>query len=70
MSKKKDLENRIQGLLSDVAKIEEQMLEEASMREQMEKERFYQTEYFNRQRQEAAAGRLLEVPVIEKKVKE
>ena len=70
VSKKKDLENRIQGLLSDVAKIEEQMLEEASMREQMEKERFYKTEYFNRQRQEAAAGKLHEVPVIEKRVKE
>lgn len=66
-AKRKDLENRIQGLLSDVAKIEEQMLEEASKREQQEKETFYQTEYFNRQRQETVTGRLREQPEIPKK---
>ena len=68
-AKKKDLENRIQGLLSDVAKIEEQMIQEVSIREQKEKDRFFKTEYFNRQRQESVAGKLRENPDLKKKVK-
>jgi len=68
-TKKKDLENRIQGLLSDVAKIEEQMLQEVSIREQKEKDRFFKTEYFNRQRQESVTGKLRENPDLKKKVK-
>ena len=66
-AKRKDLENRIQGLLSDVAKIEEQMLKEINNREQKEKERFFKTEYFNRQRQETVVGGLKEKPEPEKK---
>jgi TolA-binding protein len=68
-AKKKDLENRIQGLLSDVAKIEDQMLKEAVKREQTEKDRFFQLDYFNRQKQESV-GKLSERPEPKKKEKE
>ena len=65
--KRRNLENRIQGLLSDVAKIEEQMLQEASKKELKEKDRFFKVEYFNRQRQEPVAGKLREKPDLKKK---
>ncbi len=68
-AKRGDLENRIQGLLSDVAKIEDQMMKEASKKDQMEKERFFKTEYFNRQRQESVTGKLREKSDSKKKVK-
>ena len=63
-SKRKNLENRIRGLLSDVSKIEQQMQQEAERRDQRERERFFNTEYFDRQRQETSVGRLREEPVI------
>ena len=69
-AKRKVLDNRIQGLLSDVAKIEEQMRLEAARREQKAREQFFRTEYFERQGQETKAGRLQEVPEKEKKNKE
>jgi hypothetical protein len=66
-AKRKILDNRIRGLLSDVAKIEEQMRVEASRKEQKAREAFFRTEYFERQGQEARAGRLREFPEQEKK---
>ena len=68
-AKRKNLENRIRGLLSDVAKIEEQMRLEVARREQAEKEEFFKTEYFERQRQEAVVGKLREKTESGKKVK-
>lgn len=65
-AKRKELENRIQGLLSDVAMIEEQMRQEAERREQREKDRFFKAEYFERQRQESVTGKLREKPETEK----
>ena len=60
--KRVDLQNRIQGLLSDVVKIEDQMRKEADKKEQLEKERFFKVEYFYKQQQESPAGKLEEKP--------
>lgn len=65
-AKRKDLDMRINGLLSDVAKIEEQMRKEAVKREEQEREKFFKTQYFDRQKQETAAGKLVEKPKTEK----
>ena len=69
-TKRDDLELRIKGLLSDVAKIEERMRQEAERKEQLEKEQFFKSEYFERQRQESKAGKILESAKSEKKGKE
>jgi len=61
-AKRKDLQGRIQGLLDDVVKIEEQMRKEADKKEQLEKERFFKVEYFYKQQQESPAGHLEEKP--------
>jgi len=60
--KRQDLQYRIQGLLTDVVKIEEQMRLEAMRREENERDRFFQEEYFYKQRQEAPVGDLKEKP--------
>jgi len=65
-AKRKDLDMRINGLLSDVAKIEEQMQKEATKREDQERQKFFKTQYFDRQKQETAAGKLVEKPTTEK----
>ena len=62
IAKRKDLDNRIQGLLSDVEKIEEQMQVEALKRQSAEKDKFFKNEYFIKQKREAAAGQLKEKP--------
>ncbi len=60
--KRKQLDRRIQSLLSDVTKIEEQMHDEAEKKEQREREQFFSREYFERQRVEPLTGDLKEVP--------
>jgi len=61
-AKRKDLDNRIQGLLSDVEKIEEQMQIEALKRQKAQKDKFFKNEYFIKQKGESAAGELKEKP--------
>lgn len=61
-SKRNKLELRIQGLLSDVAKIENQMKIEAEKNEQKERDRFFKQDYFDQQSKEAVAGSLKESP--------
>jgi len=61
-AKRKGLERRIQGLLSDVETIEEQMRLEAEKKELEEKDRFFRSQYFDKQRGEATAGKLREDP--------
>ncbi|RKY82381.1 hypothetical protein DRQ07_01460, partial [candidate division KSB1 bacterium] len=61
-AKRKDLDNRIQGLLSDVEKIEEQMQIEALKRQKAQKDKFFKNEYFIKQKRESAAGELKEKP--------
>ena len=68
-SKRNNLQNRIQGLLSDVVSIEAKMQRDAERKEQNEKEKYFKADYFNRQRNEAAAGELQEKPVKSGKVK-
>ena len=65
-AKKKDLDNRIQGLLNDVATIEEQMRREAEKRQQREKEHFFKTKYFEKEKREPP-GKLNEKPEIKNK---
>ena len=65
-AKKKDLDNRIQGLLNDVATIEEQMRREAEKRQQREKEHFFKTRYFEKEKREPP-GKLNEKPEIKNK---
>jgi len=60
--KRKQLDRRIQGLLSDVEKIEDQMRSEAMKREEQEKDRFFKTDYFYKQKQEAPVGEIQETP--------
>jgi TolA-binding protein len=60
--KRKQLDRRIQGLLSDVEKIENQMRSEAMKREEQEKDRFFKTDYFYKQKQEAPVGEIQETP--------
>jgi hypothetical protein len=60
--KRKKLDRRIQGLLSDVSKIEEQMRLEAMKREQKERDRFFKVDYFYKQKKEAPVGELQETP--------
>ena len=67
--KRKELESRIQDLLSDVTTIEEQMRLEAAKREEKERERFFEADYFERQKQESAAGRLYQKPESKEKGK-
>jgi len=62
IAKRKDLDNRIQGLLSDVQKIEEQMQIESLKRQKSEKDKFFKNEYFIKQKRESAAGKLKEKP--------
>jgi tetratricopeptide (TPR) repeat protein len=68
-AKRNNLQNRIQGLLSDVATIEQRMQREAERRDEKEKDKFFKTGYFDRQRKEAAAGELQETPVKKEKTK-
>lgn len=49
-------EQRIQGLMDDVTHIELQMRREERRRETLEKERFFETQYFDRQPKETSAG--------------
>ena len=56
-TKRKELENRIQGLLSDVSKIEEKMRMEAERRDDRERERYFKTRYFDKQKQESVIKR-------------
>ncbi len=51
--KRKELEVRIHGLLSDVAAIEKQMQQDSAIREQEEKTRFFRTDYFDQSRVES-----------------
>jgi len=67
--KKKELNNRIQGLLNDVATIEEQMRKEAEKRQQKEKEHFFKTKYFEKEKREPPAGKLDEKPAVKEKAK-
>ena len=67
--KKKGLNNRIQGLLKDVATIEEQMRREVEKRQQKEKEQFFNTKYFEKEKREPPAGKLDEKPVVKEKAK-
>jgi TolA-binding protein len=60
--KRKQLDRRIQGLLNDVEKIEDQMRSEAMKREEQEKDRFFKTDYFYKQKQEAPVGEIQETP--------
>jgi len=62
VAKRKDLDNRIQGLLSDVQKIEKQMQIESLKRKRAEKNKFFKNEYFIKQKREAATGKLKEKP--------
>ncbi|MBN2030133.1 tetratricopeptide repeat protein [bacterium] len=59
-SKRKNLDDRIESLLNDVAKIEEQMQEESVRKEQEERDQFFQIEYFNREEQESVVGEIRE----------
>ena len=61
-AKKANLEQRIENLLEDVTNIEEQMRREAERRKQQTREQFFKDAYFEKQRQEAAAGKLHEEP--------
>lgn len=45
-------ESRIQGLLSDVANIEQQMLRDEKRKEMQEKEKYFQRQYFDKQPKE------------------
>ena len=65
-SKRKKLEMRIQGLLTDVEKIENQMKQEAEKQEQQERERFFKQDYFDRRSTEPVTGSLKESPVSDK----
>ena len=56
--KRRNMDNRIQGLLLDVAEIEEQMRREADSRESNEKDRFFKTDYFNKRKHESAVQSL------------
>ena len=49
------VEQRIQELLSDVAKIEQEMAREEKRRGQIEKEHYFETQYFDKQPQETPA---------------
>jgi len=51
--KRRNMDNRIQGLLLDVADIEEQMRLEADTRAKLEKERFFKVDYFNKRKHES-----------------
>jgi len=62
--KRKQLENRIQGLLADVATIESQMRLEAEQRQQKEMDKFFKSEYFNKQQREPNVGEIQEKPEI------
>ena len=61
-SKRNNLDNRIQSLLNDVAKIEEQMQQESVKKEQEERDQFFQIEYFNKQQQESDVGGIHQTP--------
>jgi TolA-binding protein len=61
-SKRKDLDNRIQGLLSDVSVIEKKMKNEAERRENAQRDRFFKTDYFDKQQAEKGVGTLEEKP--------
>jgi hypothetical protein len=61
---------RIEGLLSDVAHIEEQMRLESEQQKLKEKEQYFKADYFEKQQKEAAVGELQEKPEnIEKQKK-
>lgn len=62
VDKRKRLDRRIQSLLSDVEKIENQMQSEAEQRQQREREHFFKKEYFERQRKESMTGELKTQP--------
>jgi adenosine deaminase len=61
-AKRKDLENRIQGLLSDVSVIEKKMKAEAERRENVQRDRFFKIDYFDKQQSEKGIGTLEEKP--------
>ncbi len=61
-SKRMNLDNRIQSLLNDVVKIEEQMQQESVKKEQEERDQFFQIEYFNKQQQESNMGEIHQTP--------
>ncbi len=52
--KRREMDNRIQGLLMDVADIEKQMRLDADRRAMKEKERFFNVDYFDKRSKEAA----------------
>jgi TolA-binding protein len=60
--KRRRLENRIQGLLTDVATIEKQMRREAEQRQMKEQENFFKSEYFEKHVNELGAGEFQEKP--------
>ena len=62
--KRKQLENRIQGLLADVATIENQMRLEAEQRKVKEMDKFFKAEYFNKQQREPNVGEIQEKPEL------
>ncbi|MBN2414957.1 tetratricopeptide repeat protein [bacterium] len=59
--KRRNMDNRIKGLLLDVAKIEEQMRKEADQRSLNEKERFFRVDYFNKRRRESVINNIDEI---------
>lgn len=63
--KEDDLERRVQNLLNDVERIEKQLQRELTKREQREKETFFKTRYYNRERQEPMGGKLYPVTETE-----
>ncbi len=61
-AKRGALESRIQGLLKDVSLIEEQMRQEYERREEAERDKFFEKEYFDKRNQETSGGKLREKP--------
>lgn len=59
--KRRNMDNRIKGLLIDVANIEEQMRKEADQRSLNEKERFFKVDYFNKRKRESIINNIDEV---------
>jgi uncharacterized coiled-coil protein SlyX len=59
-------EQRIQELLNDVAKIEQQMSREDKRRDQIEKEHYFETQYFDKQPKETPAEPVVQ-PDLRKK---
>ncbi len=59
--KRKQLEMRIDGLLMDVASIEEQMRRESEKKASEERDRFFKTDYFDKRPQENILGPVKEL---------